>query len=261
MSLPQKGEHTGSPLQIENGGVITMPTVAGIRFKKACKIYDFDNNGLELEQGEQVIVETEKGMGLGWVARVPVEKNEASLVLPLKKVIRKVTDSDRDRLEFNKEMEAEAAQICKKGIEKYNLDMKLINVEYLFDSSKVIFSFISENRVDFRELVKDLANELHTRIEMRQVGVRDEAKLLGGIGQCGRMLCCSTHLVDFEPVSVKMAKEQNLSLNPAKLSGVCGRLMCCLSYEASHDAGNQASSTSGGCCHASKQEQNQQPGA
>ena len=212
-----------------------MPTVVGVRFKKVCRVYDFDVNSMELKPGEQVIVETEKGMGMGLVARGPVEKDEASLVQLLKKVIRKATEDDRERFEFNKEREEEAAAVCKKEITKYGLSMKLINVEYLFDSSKVIFSFISENRVDFRELVKDIANELHTRIEMRQIGVRDEAKLLGGIGPCGRMLCCATHLVDFEPVSVKMAKEQNISLNPAKLSGLCGRLMCCLSYEASQD--------------------------
>lgn len=235
-----------------------MPKVVGIRFKKACKIYDFDVNNLELKPNDSVIVETEKGMGMGWVARPPVEKDEARLMQPLRKVIRKAAESDIERLEFNREREEEAASACKREIEKYGLAMKLINVEYLFDSSKVIFSFISENRVDFRELVKDLANELHTRIEMRQIGVRDEAKMLGGIGPCGRMLCCSAHLVDFEPVSVKMAKEQNLSLNPAKLSGVCGRLMCCLSYEASQDAGGPPSD----CCHVSKSEQNQQqPGA
>lgn len=222
-----------------------MPTLVGVRFKKACKVYNFDINNLELKIGDQVIVETEKGMSMGWVARGPLDKDEASLVQPLKKVIRKAAQDDMERFEFNKEREEGAAAVCKKEIVRYGLSMKLVNVEYLFDSSKIIFSFISENRVDFREIVKDLANELHTRIEMRQIGVRDEAKLLGGIGPCGRMLCCTTHLVDFEPVSVKMAKEQNLSLNPAKLSGVCGRLMCCLSYEVSQDAGVPASD----CCH------------
>jgi cell fate regulator YaaT (PSP1 superfamily) len=230
-----------------------MPKVVGVRFKRACKIYDFDVNNLELKMGEQVIVETEKGMGLGWVARGPLDKDEASLVQPLKKVIRKATEGDRERFEFNKEREDEAAAVCRKEIAKHGLYMKLVNVENLFDSSKVIFSFISENRVDFRELVKGMANELHTRIEMRQIGVRDEAKMLGGMGPCGRMLCCSTHLVDFEPVSVKMAKEQNISLNPAKLSGVCGRLMCCLSYEAAQDTGDSASN----CCHSHKPEQSQ----
>lgn len=218
-----------------------MAMVVGVRFKKACRIYDFDVNNLELNPGEQVIVETEKGMDMGRVTRGPVEKKEADLAYALKKVIRKATDDDRERFEFNKEREAEAAAVCRRGIAKYGLAMKLVKVEYLFDSSKVIFSFTSENRVDFRELVKDLANELYTRIEMRQIGVRDEAKILGGIGPCGRMLCCSAHLVDFEPVSVKMAKEQNISLNPAKLAGVCGRLMCCLSYEASQGAGDLAS--------------------
>ncbi|MBI5327631.1 MAG: stage 0 sporulation family protein [Deltaproteobacteria bacterium] len=239
-----------------------MPKVVGVRFKRACKIYDFDVNNLELKTGEQVVVETQKGMGLGWVARSPLDKpapasskqrDETNLVQPLKKVIRKATGGDRERFEFNKEMEDEAAAVCRKEIAKHGLSMKLVNVEYLFDSSKVIFSFISENRVDFRDLVKDMANELHTRIEMRQIGVRDEAKMLGGVGPCGRMLCCSTHLVDFEPVSVKMAKEQNISLNPAKLSGVCGRLMCCLSYEASQDACDSGSN----CCHSHKPEQSQ----
>ena len=233
-----------------------MPIVVGIRFKKACKVYDFDVNNLELKIGDQVIVETEKGMNMGWVARGPLDKpappsskqGEASLVQPFKKVIRKAAESDMERFEFNKEREEEAASICNREIDKYGLAMKLINTEYLFDSSKVVFSFISENRVDFRELVRDMANELHTRIEMRQIGVRDEAKMLGGIGPCGRMLCCSSHLVDFEPVSVKMAKEQNLSLNPAKLSGVCGRLMCCLSYEAGQSAENAANPASN-CCH------------
>ncbi|MEK7841599.1 MAG: stage 0 sporulation family protein, partial [Deltaproteobacteria bacterium] len=239
-----------------------MPIVVGVRFKKACKVYDFDVNNLELKIGDQVIVETEKGMSMGWVARGPLDKpapasskqgDEASLVQPFKKVIRKAVESDMERLEFNKEREEEAASICNREIDKYGLAMKLINTEYLFDSSKVVFSFISENRVDFRELVRDMANELHTRIEMRQIGVRDEAKMLGGIGPCGRMLCCSSHLVDFEPVSVKMAKEQNLSLNPAKLSGVCGRLMCCLSYEVSQDAGCSASN----CSHLHKPDQSQ----
>ncbi|MBI3398806.1 MAG: stage 0 sporulation family protein [Deltaproteobacteria bacterium] len=232
-----------------------MPKVVGVRFKKACKIYDFDVNNLELKTGDMVIVETEKGMGIGWVVRGILDKDEASLVQPFKKVIRKAAENDRERLEFNKERELEAAEICKREIAKYNLPMKLVRVEYLFDSSKVIFSFIAENRVDFRDLVKGLANELHTRIEMRQIGVRDEAKMLGGIGPCGRMLCCSSYLVDFEPVSVKMAKEQNISLNPAKLSGVCGRLMCCLTYEAASDNGDSPSN----CCHPHDSQQSQPP--
>jgi len=222
-----------------------MPKVVGVRFKKVCKIYDFDVNNIELKPGDQVIVETEKGMGIGIVARGQLEKDDASLFQPLKKIIRKATESDLERLEFNRERGQEAADICKRDIVKYNLPMKLISVEYLFDSSKVIFSYISDSRVDFRDLVKDLANELHTRIEMRQIGVRDEAKMLGGIGPCGRMLCCSTHLVDFEPVSVKMAKEQNIALNPAKLSGICGRLMCCLTYEVAQNPGDALPN----CCH------------
>ena len=223
-----------------------MARVVGVRFKRACKVYNFDVNNLELKAGDRVIVETEKGMGIGWIAAGPVEKDEAKLVQPLKKVIRKATDSDLERLEFNKEREDEAALICKREIAKYGLPMKLVNVEYLFDSSKVVFSYVSDGRVDFRDLVKDLANELHTRIEMRQIGVRDEAKIFGGIGPCGRMLCCAAHLVDFEPVSVKMAKEQNISLNPAKLSGICGRLMCCLTYEA---AGQDAGTPVHNCHH------------
>ncbi len=210
-----------------------MPEVVGVRFKRACKTYNFDSNGLKFKVGERVIVETERGIAIGTVTYVPIDKEIRKLSKPLKKVIRKAEEMDYERLEFNKEREMDAFKICKEKIESYNLPMRLIDVEYLFDSSKAIFYFISDSRVDFRDLVKDLATEYHTRIEMKQVGVRDETKLLGGIGPCGRELCCSTFLTNFEPVTVRMAKEQNIALNPAKISGVCGRLMCCLIYE--HD--------------------------
>jgi cell fate regulator YaaT (PSP1 superfamily) len=208
-----------------------MPEVVGVRFKRACKTYYFDLNGQTLKVGEAVIVETQKGIAIGTVTYMPVDKEIRRHSKPLKKVIRKAEEMDFERLEFNKERGRGAFKICKEKIENYNLPMRLIDVEYLFDSSKAIFYFISESRVDFRDLVKDLAAEFHTRIEMKQVGVRDETKLLGGIGPCGRELCCSSFLINFEPVTVRMAKEQNVALNPAKISGVCGRLMCCLIYE------------------------------
>lgn len=208
-----------------------MVKIVGVRFKKACKVYDFDTNGLDLNPGEMVIVEVEKGLGMGMVAYRPKEADPAALVRPLKKVVRKADAVDMERHGFNTERENEAFRICRERIGHYRLPMKLIRVEYLFDSSKAIFYFTSETRVDFRELVKDLAAGFHTRIEMRQIGVRDEAKMVGGLGPCGRELCCSGFLSDFEPVTIKMAKEQNLALNPVKISGICGRLMCCLSYE------------------------------
>lgn len=208
-----------------------MVKIAGVRFKKACKVYDFDSNGLELAAGDMVIVEVERGLGLGTVVYAPREVDPATLTRQLKKVVRKADAVDIERHGFNAGREAEAFKICREKILQYRLPMKLIRVEYLFDSSKAIFYFTSDTRVDFRELVKDLAAGFHTRIEMRQVGVRDEAKMLGGLGPCGRELCCSGFLSDFEPVTIKMAKEQNLALNPVKISGICGRLMCCLSYE------------------------------
>lgn len=224
-----------------------MVNIVGVRFKKTCKIYDFFTNNLELKVKDMVIVETERGMSLGRIVYGPVERDETSYKQGLKKVIRKVDENDIERLEFNKEKEGDAFKICSDKIKKYSLPMKLVGVEYLFDTSKAIFSFISEDRVDFRELVKDLANEFHTRIEMRQIGVRDEAKTIGGIGPCGRELCCSSFLTEFEAVTVKMAKEQNINRNPAKISGVCGRLMCCLTYEV---VGDSACSTQhNGCCN------------
>ena len=205
--------------------------IAGVRFRQACKVYDFDCMGLELRLGDNVIVEVEKGLGFGTIAYGPHEIDRASYPRQLKKVIRKADTVDMERQGFNTEREDEALRICREKITKFKLPMKLVRVEYLFDSSKAIFYFTSDVRVDFRELVKDLASVFHTRIEMRQIGVRDEAKMLGGVGPCGRMLCCSSFLSNFEPVTIKMAKEQNLALNPAKISGICGRLMCCLSYE------------------------------
>ncbi|MBI5892741.1 MAG: stage 0 sporulation family protein [Deltaproteobacteria bacterium] len=230
-----------------------MVNIVGVRFKKACKIYDFSTNSLELKFGDRVVVETERGMSIGWVAYGPVEKDETQYKQGLKKVIRRADENDAERFEFNKEREADAFKICADKIKAYNLPMKLIAVEYLFDTSKAIFSFISEQRVDFRELVKDLANEFHTRIEMKQVGVRDETKMLGGIGPCGRELCCSSFLTEFEAVTVKMAKEQNINLNPAKISGVCGRLMCCLTYEAQ---GADNAAPHNGCCNHNKNAEN-----
>lgn len=230
-----------------------MVNTVGVRFKKACKVYDFSTNNLELKFGERVVVETERGMGLGLVAYGPIEKDESQYKQGLKKVIRKADENDIERFEFNKEREADAFKICLDKIKAYNLPMKLIGVEYLFDTSKAIFAFISETRVDFRELVKDLANEFHTRVEMKQIGVRDETKMLGGIGPCGRELCCSSFLTEFEAVTVKMAKEQNINLNPAKISGVCGRLMCCLTYEVQ---GDDSAAPHNNCCHQNKSADN-----
>ncbi|MBI5643045.1 MAG: stage 0 sporulation family protein [Deltaproteobacteria bacterium] len=210
-----------------------MVKIVGVRFKKACKVYDFEANELDLNPNDSVIVEVEKGLGMGVVVYKPREVDPDTVQRQLKKVVRKADVVDTERHGFNTERENEAFRICREKIAHYKLPMKLIRVEYLFDSSKAIFYFTSETRVDFRELVKDLASGFHTRIEMRQIGVRDEAKMIGGLGPCGRELCCSGFLSDFEPVTIKMAKEQNLALNPVKISGICGRLMCCLSYE--HD--------------------------
>ncbi len=208
-----------------------MARVVGIRFKRAGKSYKFDATDLELSPGDIVIVEVEKGIGMARVVLGPVEMDAKQIDRKLKKVVRKADAVDIERDGFNREREDEAFKVCQGKIAKYGLPMKLVSVEYLFDSSKAIFYFTSDTRVDFRELVKDLAGRFYTRIEMRQIGVRDEAKTIGGLGPCGRELCCSSFLVDFTPVTVRMAKEQNLALNPLKISGVCGRLMCCLSYE------------------------------
>ncbi|KYD18807.1 PSP1 domain-containing protein [Caldibacillus debilis] len=208
-----------------------MYKVIGVRFKKAGKIYYFDPGDLPIEKGNFVIVETIRGIEYGKVVITDKLVDEEDIVLPLKKVIRIADEKDRIQVEENKRAAREAFDICLEKIAEHQLEMKLIDVEYTFDRNKVIFYFTADGRVDFRELVKDLASIFKTRIELRQIGVRDEAKMLGGIGPCGRMLCCSTFLGDFEPVSIKMAKDQNLSLNPTKISGLCGRLMCCLKYE------------------------------
>lgn len=208
-----------------------MYDVVGVRFKKAGKIYYFDPNGFTIPDGEYVIVETVRGIEFGKVVINKKQVDENDIVLPLKKVIRMADSKDKLIVEENKQAAKEAYDVCQEKVVEHSLDMKLVDVEYTFDRNKVIFYFTADGRVDFRELVKDLAAIFRTRIELRQIGVRDEAKMLGGIGPCGRMLCCSTFLGDFEPVSIKMAKDQNLSLNPTKISGLCGRLMCCLKYE------------------------------
>lgn len=208
-----------------------MQDVVGIRFKKAGKIYYFDPDEFEMNPGDYAIVETIRGVEFGKVEIGPRSLSEEEIVSPLKKVLRKATAEDRVIAEENYKAAKDAFQICLQKVEAHELDMKLVDVEYTFDRNKVIFYFTADGRVDFRELVKDLASVFRTRIELRQIGVRDESKMLGGIGPCGRMLCCATFLGDFEPVSIKMAKDQSLSLNPTKISGLCGRLMCCLKYE------------------------------
>ena len=208
-----------------------MIKVVGIRFQRAGKIYYFDPLDYDLETAMHVIVETARGVEMGTVLIPPKEVEDDKVVQPLKPVIRIATDDDEKVMEKNKEKEAEAYVICKEKIAKHGLDMKLVAAEYTFDNNKLLFYFTADGRIDFRELVKDLASVFRTRIELRQIGVRDETKMLGGIGICGRELCCKSYLTDFVPVSIKMAKEQNLSLNPTKISGVCGRLMCCLKNE------------------------------
>ena len=208
-----------------------MQTVVGVRFKKACKIYYFSPGELALVQGDGVVVKTARGIEFGTVVIGPRDVPDSEVVQPLKEVQRKATDEDRAKLAENNLKEQEAYKICEEKIRNRQLPMKLISVEYTLDVNKIIFYFTADGRIDFRELVKDLAAIFHTRIELRQIGVRDEAKLLGGIGCCGRPLCCATFLGDFEPVSIRMAKDQSLSLNPTKISGICGRLMCCLKYE------------------------------
>jgi cell fate regulator YaaT (PSP1 superfamily) len=209
-----------------------MYIVVGVSFKRAGKIYYFDPGDFELNKGDHVIVETARGIEFGEVVLAPREVSEEEIVAPLKKVIRPATEEDHEQHIENKKLEKKAYDICQQKIKKHELPMKLIDVEYTFDHNKIIFYFTAEGRVDFRELVKDLARVFKTRIELRQIGVRDEAKMLGGMGICGRPLCCSLFLRDFDPISIKMAKKQELTLNPSKISGVCGRLMCCLKYEA-----------------------------
>jgi len=205
--------------------------VVGVRFKRAGKIYYFDPEDLDIQKDQYVIVETARGIEYGQVVIGKKVVGEEDVVLPLKKVLRIALEDDAIHVEKNRLDAREAFFVCSEKVDRHQLDMKLVDVEYTFDRNKIIFYFTADGRVDFRELVKDLAGVFRTRIELRQIGVRDEAKMLGGIGPCGRVLCCSSFLGDFEPVSIKMAKDQNLSLNPAKISGLCGRLMCCLKYE------------------------------
>ncbi|MGL4362038.1 MAG: PSP1 domain-containing protein [Cellulosilyticaceae bacterium] len=208
-----------------------MITIIGVRFRTAGKMYYFDPEAVEYKPGDHVIVETARGLEYGQVMSGNKEISQKEVVYPLKKVTRLATEEDAEIIKENKTKEKEAFFICKQKILKHNLNMKLIDVEYTFDNNKILFYFTSDERVDFRELVKDLAAIFRTRIELRQIGVRDETKMCGGIGICGRNLCCNQFLSDFQPVSIKMAKDQNLSLNPIKISGICGRLMCCLKYE------------------------------
>ena len=208
-----------------------MVKTVGVRFKKAGKIYYFDPDDLEINIDDNVVVETIRGIEFGKAVLGMREVPENEIIAPLKKVLRVATEEDNKVYKDNKAKEKEAFNVCLQKINHHNLGMKLIDVEYTFDNNKIIFYFTADGRVDFRELVKDLASVFKTRIELRQIGVRDEAKMISGMGPCGKSLCCSTFLGDFAPVSIKMAKEQNLSLNPTKISGICGRLMCCLKYE------------------------------
>ena len=216
---------------INNSKEKTMVEVSGIRFKSVGKIYYFDPGDLVLKTGDHVIVETSRGIEYGTVVVGRKKVTDDEIVPPLKKIIRKATPDDDKAIARNAQMEKEAFAMCQEKIRQHNLEMKLIDVEYTFDHNKVLFYFTADGRVDFRELVRDLAGVFKTRIELRQIGVRDEAKMMGGLGICGRQLCCNLFLSDFVPVSIKMAKEQNLSLNPTKISGTCGRLMCCLKHE------------------------------
>ncbi len=224
-------EHPSVSVSIENENDLNLIHVAGIRFKANGKIYFFDKGDISLENSKYAIVDTARGLEFGEVAFSDKEVKESSLVLPLRNVIRGATDEDIEKNRQNKAKEEDAFKICCEKIATHKLEMKLIEAQYSFDNSKLLFYFTSASRVDFRELVKDLASVFKTRIELRQIGIRDEAKLMGGLGACGRALCCTTFLPDFAQVSIKMAKEQNLSLNSGKISGCCGRLMCCLQYE------------------------------
>ena len=208
-----------------------MVKVIGVRFRTAGKIYFFDPLKFDVKRGDHVIVETARGIEYGTVVGDPKEVEDDKVIQPLKPVLRVATARDTEQENANKQKEREAFKICLEKIKKHKLDMKLIDAEYTFDNNKVLFYFTADGRIDFRELVKDLASVFKTRIELRQIGVRDETKIMGGIGICGRTLCCHAHLSEFVPVSIKMAKEQNLSLNPTKISGMCGRLMCCLKHE------------------------------
>ena len=208
-----------------------MTEVIGVRFKKVGKVYYFDPCGIQVKNDAAVIVETARGQEYGEVSMANSQVEDSKIVQPLKKLVRVATDADKKTMEQNLQFEKDAFRICEEKIQKHKLDMKLVSVEYTFDRSKILFYFSADGRVDFRELVKDLAGVFRTRIELRQIGVRDEAKMIGGLGICGRPLCCSAFLESFQPVSINMAKDQGLSLNPTKISGTCGRLMCCLKYE------------------------------
>lgn len=208
-----------------------MPKIVGIHFKKTCKIYYFDPLDVAFVPGDHVIVETARGMEFGTVSIGTREVPEAQIRNPLKPIIRKATPEDEETVVQNQVREKEAFNICQRRIKRHGLEMSLVDVEFTFDVNKIIFYFTADGRIDFRELVKDLASVFRTRIELRQIGVRDEARMIGGIGSCGRPLCCASWLGEFEPVSIRMAKNQNLSLNPTKISGCCGRLMCCLKFE------------------------------
>jgi cell fate regulator YaaT (PSP1 superfamily) len=208
--------------------------IIGVRFRPVGKIYYFSPSGIELKKGDGVIVETARGIEYGTVVLPPHSLEDDKVVQPLKPVIRKAVPEDEEQLKKNNEKKAEALNIAKEKIAKHNLNMKLVDVEFTFDNSKVIFYFMAEGRVDFRELVRDLASVFKKRIELRQIGIRDQSKMLGGLGPCGKPCCCSQHLPDFKRVSIKMAKLQLLSLNPSKISGLCGRLMCCLEYESDY---------------------------
>jgi cell fate regulator YaaT (PSP1 superfamily) len=208
-----------------------MFNIVGVRYREGCKIYNFDAGDIPLLMGDTVIVDSDQGIGAATVVTEVHQEETLPKNKPLKRVIRKATQDDLRRLEKNKSMEAEAFKVCQQKILEREMVMKLVRVEWAFDNSKATFYFTADGRVDFRDLVKDLAHRFRIRIEMRQIGVRDEAKMIGGFGPCGRSLCCSSFLKDFEPVSIRMAKKQDLVLNPAKISGICGRLMCCLGYE------------------------------
>lgn len=208
-----------------------MPVIAGVKFKKTNKIYYFSPENLELQEGDGVIVETARGVEYGSIVITPREVDESKIVQPLKPILRKATEEDLKTLQEQEAKIPEAMRIAEEKIKKHNLDMKLVDVEYTFDGNKIIFYFTSDGRVDFRELVKDLAYVFKIRIELRQIGVRDECKMIGGLGPCGRVCCCCSHLTEYSKVNIKMAKNQCLSLNPSKISGLCGRLMCCLEYE------------------------------
>ncbi|MHC9540010.1 MAG: stage 0 sporulation family protein [Vulcanimicrobiota bacterium] len=208
-----------------------MPVLIGVSFKRAGKVYLFDPGTIELAMGDMVVVETARGRELGRVCTKPQNVEESEVVSPLKTVMRKATEEDSDTFFQNRLKSTEAFRICNDKIQEHNLPMKLIDVEYTLDSSKAIFYFSAEGRIDFRNLVRDLASVFKKRIELHQIGVRDEAKLIGGLGPCGRPVCCASFMTEFDPVSIKMAKEQNLSLNPERISGTCGRLMCCLKHE------------------------------